>query len=511
VTAELSEPRGAGGVEGDPDLELRLETPAPRPLPVGRATAVFCLGWCFHRRHQVEELELIIDGERHRPAGSRMPRLDVFRAHPELPSYRSGFWATIPIEARDRPGAVELRAEVRLAGGGSASARLATIEVVRRDEPPSYPVADRGEEGLIAICMATFEPDAELFRVQVDSIRDQTDTNWVCLISDDCSSPERFEAIEGTVAADPRFVVSRSPERLGFYRNFERALEMVPAEAELVGLSDHDDHWYPDKLEALRGAIGAAQLAYSDQRLVDADGRVLADTLWSGRRNNFTSFPSLLMANTITGAATLFRRDVLDFALPFPDMPGWQFHDHWLGLVAMATGEIAYVDRPLYDYVQHAGAILGQVAVDSDDAPELERARSRRPSLRGWRHLFGGWRAAYFCAYLRLEVQAQVLLARCSASLSARKRRVLTRFVGSARSPLGLAWLAARPARALFGRNETLGTEMQLAEGILWRHLLNVRVGRRGKPGRSAYDASPTPCGPDSFGQRRLRRWRARR
>ena len=52
--------------------------------------------------------------------------------------------------------------------------------------------------------------------------------------------------IREAVAGDTRFVLSRSDEHLGFYRNFERALEMVPSEAELVALSDHDDRWYPE-------------------------------------------------------------------------------------------------------------------------------------------------------------------------------------------------------------------------------------------------------------------------
>ena len=81
----------------------------------------------------------------------------------------------------------------------------------------------------------------------------------------------------------------------------------------------------------LRAALGGAMLVYSDQRLVDADGRVLRDTLWEGRRNNHTDLASLLVANTITGAAMLFRREVAELALPFPDAPGVQFHDALAG------------------------------------------------------------------------------------------------------------------------------------------------------------------------------------
>ena len=170
---------------------------------------------------------------------------------------------------------------------------------------------------------------------------------------------------------------------------------------------------------------------------------MLRETLWKGRRNNHTNLASLLVANTITGAATLFRREVAELALPFPEAPGWQFHDHWLGLVALASGEVAYVDRPLYDYVQHHGAVVGQAADDAGSAD------TRGPTR--------GWRAAYFYGYLPRGLLAQALLARCSGLLSPRKRRALRRFASADRTALGLAWLAARPLRRLAGRGRRLG------------------------------------------------------
>jgi glycosyltransferase involved in cell wall biosynthesis len=314
------------------------------------------------------------------------------------------------------------------------------------------------------------------------------------MISDDHSSPERFAALRDVVAGDERFVVSRSDRRVGFYRNFERALQMAPREAELIALCDQDDRWHPDKLEVLRGALGGAQLVYCDQRLVDADGRVQRETLWAGRRNNHTSLASLLVANTITGAATLFRREVAELALPFPETPGLQFHDHWLGLVALAAGDVAYVDRPLYDYVQHAGAVFGDVTSGEPERP-------LRTGLRGGR-------GAYFLGYLAREVQAQALLARCADRLSASKRRALERYIAADHSPVAFAWLAARSLRVLVGRNETLASERELVHGIAWRWLVPLLAHGARRPGRRPLDASV----PDvlSFEQKRLRRWRAR-
>jgi glycosyltransferase involved in cell wall biosynthesis len=359
---------------------------------------------------------------------------------------------------------------------------LGRIAVV---EPP--PAAGSAAPDQIAVCMATYEPDIALFRVQIESLRAQTDGRWACVISDDGSRPEHLDAIRDVLGDDERFRLSPSGERLGFYRNFERALQLAPPEAGLVALCDQDDRWHPDKLAVLRSALGSARLVYSDQRVVDAGGRVLRDTLWRGRRNNHTNLVSMLVANSITGAAALFRREVVDLALPFPETPGLQFHDHWIALAALASGPVAYVDRPLYDYVQHRGAFFGEVT---------HGAREERPRRRPSDVLRGG-RGAYFRGYVPRAVMAQVLLTRCPR-MQERKRRALRRFVAAERSVAALAWLAARPLRVLAGRTETLGSESELVRGLLWR--------RACRPAR--LDTSL----PDvlSFQQRRLRRWRAR-
>ena len=359
---------------------------------------------------------------------------------------------------------------------------------------------------LIAICMAAYNPNIELFRDQVESIRAQSYPNWVCVISDDCSEPERFEQVAEIVGDDDRFILSRFEYNQGFYRNFERALELAPAQAELLALSDQDDRWYPDKLEALKEAIGRAELAYSDLRRVDVAGNVRAETLWEGRRNNKTNFASLLVSNSIVGASCLVRRRVVEKAVPFPSGPSWDFHDHWLALVAMATGEIAYVDRPLYDQVQHPDAILGRVgaAQAGPGNEEPRRLRDRIPSPRGF---LNRWRSAYFSLYLQRQFLARMLLGRCGAQLTRRKRHALRLTVAAARSPLAVAWLAARPVRSLWGRNETLGLEQNLVRGILWPYLIKLRALGRQTPGRWEDDVKPSKRMP----QVRQRAWLSRR
>ena len=97
--------------------------------------------------------------------------------------------------------------------------------------------------------MATYEPPLELFERQLDSIRAQTARDWVCVISDDGSEPERFARMRSAwSASDPRFLLLALAAAGGFYRNFERALSLAPAGADYVALADQDDRWHPDKL-----------------------------------------------------------------------------------------------------------------------------------------------------------------------------------------------------------------------------------------------------------------------
>jgi glycosyltransferase involved in cell wall biosynthesis len=491
-------------------LIVRLERALPETVPVGSATAVLCIGACYHPDARIERLEILVDGIRHRPSAFGMPRPDVALADGLArtePGHHSGFWGTVPIAARAVAGRVQVALVARLASGAEVTAPLGRIDVVARERPGAVDAQPRrpGPE-LIAVCMATFEPDMALFEAQLRSLRAQTDQCWICLISDDCSSAGQFARMMQAVDGDPRFAVSRSEARLGFYRNFERALRMAPPGVDLVALCDQDDCWHPDKLAVLRRSLRDAVLVYSDLRLVDAHGGVLRETLWRGRANNYDNLASMLVANTITGAAMLFRRELMEIALPFPDPPGFQFHDHWLALAALASGRLAYVDRPLYDYVQHSGAVFGDVTHGSRSRARgglrerVASLRSIRPSPR--------WRAAYFYGYLSREVQAQVLLARCGSRLTAPKRRTLRRFVACDRSLLALTWLAARPLRCLLGRTETLGSELDLAQGIVWKHLTEARAHLARGCGGPLCDASVPP--PHTFSQRRLRRWRAR-
>jgi glycosyltransferase involved in cell wall biosynthesis len=466
---------------------VQLDGELPDAVEVGDGTAIFVCGWCFCPQAQIVSLEFVLDGWSQPMDSQAMPRLDPLQATHNPRSYRSGFWGLVRIEGPPLKSAYALTLRAELEGGATAEAELGRIALAEPTQPVvvAWPPGATGPR--VAIAMATYDPPADLLERQLASIRSQTHQNWICVISDDCSHPERYAALEAAISSDERFVLSRSSRRLGFYRNFERALQLVPADAQYVAMADQDDAWRPDKLEALLAGLSEAQLVYSDARVVSRDGELISETWWNRRRNNHSDLLSLLVANSVTGAASLFRYELLDFALPFPPAQFHHFHDHWIGLVALSIGEIAFLPGPLYDYVQHDSASLGHERANRMVSLQDRLSNQRRPRERV--HM---WRLHYFVDIWRLRQFCAVLLMRAGSAIPARKRRVLERFLDADHSLRSLAVLGLRGARELVGTPETLGAEWGLFHALAWRRLLGASA--RSRPQRRLrLDALPPP------------------
>jgi SAM-dependent methyltransferase/glycosyltransferase involved in cell wall biosynthesis len=472
--------RLVGRAAPEEGLIYSLDRPLPERLEVGRGTVLRVSGWCFHESAGVESVDLLVDGLATPASVFRIKRPDVHVANRSRDPHRhgvfSGFEGLVPLlppEGRE----VSLELRVRTRGGTRMWRPLGSIRLEGPPSPP--PVSLRAR---VAICLATYEPPEALLVRQVESIRRQSFEDWLCIVVDDGSSASARARIARVVSGDPRFVTLFESENVGFYRNFERAMRAVPPSTELVVLSDQDDLWSEDKLASLLKALGpAAQLAYSDMRIVRTDGRVLAESYWTGRDNNHRNLPSLLLANTITGAASMFRRELLDALLPFPERIGEAYHDHWLGLNALVRGEVAYVDRPLYDYVQHGSNVLGHHVGQGALSRFRELCGESLAVVRGGperRQVLDAWEAIFRSDVMRMVQFARAMQIRtCDEHLPRRRRRVLRRFTSLDRPGRSLPWLLARgTVRGALGHNDTVGAEFYVAKGLLWKALTGVRA-----------------------------------
>jgi hypothetical protein len=376
------------------ELQIGLANPIPDPLPLGKGTALCLSGWYQHPKHPAEPVRslcCVVNGTIFPVHTQAVPR-------DELPSelltesaapHCCGFWTILPLTEKAAPPGqpIEIKLRATLGTGRIVEQVIARTRVQSQREfaaqlrgtahPPAEPSYSAGPGAKVAICMATYNPDPALFHRQIESIRAQTHANWRCIISDDGSSDTALQHMQEILGSDERFAFYHFAERLGFYHNFERALTLAPAEAEFIALADQDDYWFPHKLATLLAHFDEqTRLVYSDLRLVTPAGEVLADTYWTHRRNNYTRLGPLVLMNTVPGASAMLRRTLLAELLPFPPQTGKFFHDHWLGVVALAGGPLKYVDEPLYDYVRRTGAhpLAADVASLLQSGNHLERA-----------------------------------------------------------------------------------------------------------------------------------------
>ena len=100
----------------------------------------------------------------------------------------------------------------------------------------------------VDVLVATYKTNIKYLVKQIDSILNQTYTNINVIISDDNSQDEELKQIlEQYEAQDKRVTVYFQEENLGYIQNFNFLLEK--STSAYICFSDHDDIWYPQKIE----------------------------------------------------------------------------------------------------------------------------------------------------------------------------------------------------------------------------------------------------------------------
>lgn len=230
---------------------------------------------------------------------------------------------------------------------------------------------------------------AQFIEAQLRSILNQSVQPHEVVLSDDASTDDTVAIARAVmdVESGPTLTVFLNPIALGVTANFEQAI--LACSGEFIALCDQDDVWQPHRLgRALRQfeAQPTLDFLFSDARLVDAGGRSLdlslfrvleigADDLAALHRGDGLSL--LIRRNIATGATVMFRRRLLETALPFA--PSW-LHDEWLAAVGAAVGRVDAVEEQLIDYRQHGSNEIGVVE------PTLVRKMQRVFEPRGDRN-----------------------------------------------------------------------------------------------------------------------------
>ena len=185
---------------------------------------------------------------------------------------------------------------------------------------------------VIDILMATYNGEKYL-REQIDSILNQTYSNFRLLISDDCSKDGTRKILEEYEKKDNRIIVFYQEKNLGYVKNFEFLLTKV--ENEIYALSDQDDVWNSDKVEKSVKKLkdSNADLVFTDLEVVNEKLETLYPSyndymIFSRKISKFTnSYLLEYLYNTITGCTLVSKKKFLDKILPIPMDSKYVIHD----------------------------------------------------------------------------------------------------------------------------------------------------------------------------------------
>lgn len=177
----------------------------------------------------------------------------------------------------------------------------------------------------LSVVIATFNGE-KFIAQQLESILPQLCEDSEIIISDNGSTDRTVELI--SAFNDKRIQLLRC-NRKGPISNFENALRN--AKGDIIFLSDQDDVWIENKVEVATQYLTTYDLVTTDCKIVDENLNVICESFYS-LKNAGKGLIKNLIHNTYHGCSMVFKRDILELAMPFPKtIP---MHDIWLGFVA---------------------------------------------------------------------------------------------------------------------------------------------------------------------------------
>ena len=198
---------------------------------------------------------------------------------------------------------------------------------------------------MISVCIATLN-GGRFVREQVKSVLPQLSEDDEVVVSDDGSTDDTVEILKSI--NDKRMKVCQNEGRHGFIWNFENALKK--AKGDVIFLCDQDDIWKPEKVKVVLRALKDHDIVLHDAEIIDKDG-TKAGILYSEGLHKREGFWSNLWKTRWLGCCMAFRKNVLEYALPFPHhIVG---HDGWISAVGLAKFDYYYIADALMWYRRH--------------------------------------------------------------------------------------------------------------------------------------------------------------
>ncbi|RKQ50976.1 rhamnosyltransferase [Roseivirga pacifica] len=215
----------------------------------------------------------------------------------------------------------------------------------------------------VTVVMITYNGH-QFFKEQADSILNQSYKPYLLYIQDDCSNPDfQNDLLAYSVKQRDKLMLNILNKNVGVIENIKSAIASN-SDTSLIALSDQDDIWKKDKLQAVVSKIEAKSgldhplLVYHDAEIIDKNGKVILPSFWAYLGQNWYEhrLETFLFGNFITGSTMVFNQALANYSKDIPtDLE--TLHDAWLGLCAFCFGEVVQIKKPLNRYRHHGNNV----------------------------------------------------------------------------------------------------------------------------------------------------------
>lgn len=223
---------------------------------------------------------------------------------------------------------------------------------------------------MIAILLATFN-GAAFIEEMLDSLKDQTFGDYICYIHDDGSSDKTVSICSDWIANNNehnRFKIIEHSPLGGSKENFLWMLSFV--DAEYYMFADQDDVWLPQKIQKTFDAIGkidTPKAVFCDMFVTDSELSIIDKSFIKsiGRDPYDLRLQRIVIDNPAAGCTMLINKPLRDIAIRIKELSLIEMHDGFICALAVAVGELSFVDESLVYYRQHCDNVMGADTKDS--------------------------------------------------------------------------------------------------------------------------------------------------
>ncbi len=226
----------------------------------------------------------------------------------------------------------------------------------------------------VNIVMATYNGE-KYVKEQINSIIENTYTNWRLLICDDGSSDSTLPIVDEYVRKyKGKIFLHKNEKNKGVTINFLEGMKRISSfddnvcGDEYYMFCDQDDVWLNDKIEKTLNLVKKCEkkytskvpvAAFTDVLVVDENLNEISSSFFksNGLNPSKIKINQIMMENKFIGCSVMFNGSLMEKIKIIPQKA--RFHDWWVACIAATFGHICYLDEPTIKYRQHGGNVVG--------------------------------------------------------------------------------------------------------------------------------------------------------